>query len=268
MQVLPAKPLVVVGRACLRLPTDGTERCVDVAQPEAERREGVGHAPATRVVEVDDDRILREARREQLTVELADLARVGDPRRVAEADVRGADVAPPLAEADDLGDRYVPLDGAAEARQHPAEDLVPRVDGTAGHGFEGGLIVGARRLDVGLVVRLARGDDHGQLVDAEALALRRNRPLDPLGRRAEAAVVDARTARDQAQDLLGVGELRQVLGVREAGGLDAREAGGQDAREHLDLLRRGDDLGLVLEAVARPALAHDDLFGKRAFAEA
>ena len=63
---------------------------------------------------------------------------------------------------------------------------------------------------------------------------------------------------DRPQHLARVGELRDHVGAHEARDLETAQPG---AREHVDqphLVGRGDDLGLVLEAVARAHLADAD----------
>jgi len=113
---------------------------------------------------------------------------------------------------------------AAEARERPAEDLVARVDRGPDHLLEELLVLVVAHVHVGEVVGLARRDHHRNLLHAVPLLLGPDRPLHGLHRRADGAVVDAGLARDAAEHLLGVGELREVLGVGEARGLEFADA--------------------------------------------
>ena len=60
-----------------------------------------------------------------------------------------------------------------------------------------------------------------------------------------------------------VGELRDPLGVHEAGRLDDRQPGGDQPPDELDLDLDGDDGLLVLEPVARADLVDRDPLGQR-----
>ena len=64
---------------------------------------------------------------------------------------------------------------------------------------------------------------------------------------------------ETGQHLLGVGHLRHLARIDEAGDLDATQAGGQQPGDQLDLGGRGEDERVDLQAVARPDLDHFDL---------
>ena len=109
-------------------------------------------------------------------------------------------------------------------------------------------------------MRLGRGQEDVDLVDL--------RPL--LERGLEAALVwDEDAHRDllghvDAREHLGrVGELGYHVGAHEARDLDAAQAGARERVYELDLALGGDDLGLVLKAVAWPHLSDAHALGRR-----
>ena len=67
---------------------------------------------------------------------------------------------------------------------------------------------------------------------------------------------------DPRQHLVGVGELRDDVGAHEARRLDPLHAGARERVDQAHLVVGRDDLGLVLEAVARADLADADGLGK------
>jgi hypothetical protein len=66
---------------------------------------------------------------------------------------------------------------------------------------------------------------------------------------------------DGRKDLGGVGQLGNHVGAHEGGDLQAAQAGAGEPVDQRDLGRGGDDLGLVLEPVARADLADGDGVG-------
>ena len=74
----------------------------------------------------------------------------------------------------------------------------------------------------------------------------------------ETRIDDARPALDRRDDLFGPGHLRHPRGVDEADCLDARQPGIGEAVDELGANLRLEDLGIVLEPVARGDVADDD----------
>src|SRR5690606_25784706 len=69
---------------------------------------------------------------------------------------------------------------------------------------------------------------------------------------------DSRQAPDAGEHLGCVGQLRHPFGADEAGGLDAAQAGGREPVDQLDLVGSGNELLLVLQAIARADLDDAD----------
>jgi hypothetical protein len=88
------------------------------------------------------------------------------------------------------------------------------------------------------------------------------RPLGAAQVRDQRRVADVRVARDLRPHLVGVGHLRDRLGVHERHRLDAPHAGAAQRVDELDLRDRGDGV-LVLQPVARADLAHAHAGGER-----
>ncbi len=187
--------------------------------------------------------------------ELVHLARVGHPRRVAEADLGAAGGGEPLGDLEDALRRHLALVGTAEGGRDHALAAQPRLAGARQRPLEPAQRLLDRAIDVAAVVRLRSGEEDVDLV--EALAHRQ--------RSVEAALVgdqdregDALGALDRGQHPLRVGELGDHVGTHEGGDLQPREAAG---REHVDqphLVGGVDRLRLVLEAVAGADLADAD----------
>ena len=86
----------------------------------------------------------------------------------------------------------------------------------------------------------------------------RERRVEPLLVRDQDADRDVLRDVDRAEHLGGVGELRDDVGPHEARDLQPPQPGAREQVDEPDLLGGRDDLGLVLEAVARPDLADPD----------
>jgi hypothetical protein len=172
-------------------------------------------------------------------------------------------LAPSLAEA--LGDRehavrrHVPLVGTAEDdRDHAlATQALPLCAGErAANPLQR---FGDRSVDVAAVVGLGGRQEDVHLIEAIAL---------PQGA-FEAAFVgdqhrvgDAVRPGDRGEHLLGVGKLGDDVGPYERCHLEPAQSRGREEVDQSHLLRGRDDLGLVLEAVARPDLADLDALGQ------
>ncbi len=154
-----------------------------------------------------------------------------------------------------------PLVGTAERDRDDAPrsaDPSPRARASTGSSPVERLL--DRAVDVRPVVRLARREEDVDLVEGRA-------PGAALASRSASAVSRPRLVRDQdadrdlgrhvdrAQDLGCVGELRDHVGPHEARDLDPAQAGAGEPSISRTLSAVGDDLRLVLEAVARPDLA-------------
>ncbi len=104
-------------------------------------------------------------------------------------------------------------------------------------------------------MRLARRGEQADLVRAEAGIEVRQRALDRAHVGAGRLVVHAGFPFQRAQQLGGIGELRHDLRVGVGGGLDAPEAERREALDQRPLGRGRHEGALVLQAVAREALA-------------
>ena len=126
--------------------------------------------------------------------ELADLARVRHPGRVAEGDLLAAGGGEPLGDLEHALGRHLALVGAAEAgRDHAlaAQALVARA---LDHALEPGERLVDRAVDVLAVVGLRGGEEEVDLVEAVALG---ERPLEPALVRDQDRVGDAVAALDR-----------------------------------------------------------------------
>ena len=110
-----------------------------------------------------------------------------------------------------------------------------------------------RRAGVAPVELLAHREREVHLVEA-----RLAEPLVTAFVEREPGVDDALASLDRGDHLLGVGHLRHARRVDEAHGLDARHAGGGEPVDELGAGRRAENLGVVLEAVARSDVADGD----------
>ena len=191
--------------------------------------------------------------------ELAHLARVRHPRRVAEADLGAPGGAEPLGDLEDALGRHLALVRAAEGGRDHALAAQARLPGSGERPLEAHQRLLDRAVDVLAVVGLRGGEEDADLIEAVA---HRQGAL-------EAALVgnqdregDALAALHRGQHLLRVGELGDHVGTHERGHLEPRQARAREQVDQPHLVRRGDRLRLVLEAVAGPDLAQADGFGK------
>ena len=151
----------------------------------------------------------------------------------------------------------------------------PRVDGplerTAergpdGHGRPKPVVVRARddalgglhrlvdgRVLVALVERLGGREGEVRLVEAGS-----HQPVVATLVEDETGIDDARPTLDRRDDLLRPRHLRHPCGIDEADCLDARQPGVSEAVDELGAKLRLEDLGIVLEPVARGDVADDD----------
>jgi hypothetical protein len=111
-----------------------------------------------------------------------------------------------------------------------------------------------RRVEVRVVVLLARRNEAHRLVDAGA-----QRTFGAARVRYEGGDVGFRAPRQTRQHLVRVGELRHCARAHERRGLDAAHAGGDHRVDDLRLDRRVDELRFGLEAVARAHFGHGDV---------
>ena len=166
----------------------------------------------------------------------------------------------------------VGLGGGETARE--LEDP-PRVDGALeraaergpdGHGRPEPIVVRTRhdalgglhglldgRVLVALVERLRCGEGDVHLVQAGS-----HQPVVATLVEDETGIDDARPAVDRRDDLLRPRHLRHPCGIDEADCLDARQPGVGEAVDEFGANLRLEDLGIVLEPVARGDVADDD----------
>ena len=104
-------------------------------------------------------------------------------------------------------------------------------------------------------MRLGGRDQKADLVGTEAGIEVRQRTLDGAHVGAGRLVVDARLPFERPQELARIRELRHHFRIGVGGGLDAREAERREALDQRALGRGGHEGALVLQAVAREALA-------------
>src|SRR4051794_5123598 len=217
-----------------------------------QRGEHVGQALAARVVEVGGQLDVVAERLARGGEELAHLARVGHAGGVAEADLLRAGGDEPLRDGEDALARDVALVGVAEAHADDALAAQPRLAGAGQHPLQPGQRLLDRAVDVLAVVGLARAEEDVDLVEV----------LAQLQGVVEAALVgDEHRHADVVGDvralehLAPVGQLRDDVGADEARDLQPLDAGARELLDEPDLVLGGDDLGLVLKAVARADLA-------------
>ena len=191
--------------------------------------------------------------RHQVLERSRDLARVRHAGRVGQADGAGADVDQPAHDALDLRDRHLGLERASERRRDAAGDGDA---GSLGHLHDGAQLLdrlGDRHVDVREVVALTGRDNRVDGVDTGVHGADRALVVGN-----ERRVAGGRAAADLGHHLLGVTRLGHHLGVDERRHLDALEAGCGQEVDDLDLLFRGDELGLDLEAIPRSHLTNRD----------
>ena len=104
-------------------------------------------------------------------------------------------------------------------------------------------------------MRFRRRDEQADFVGAEARVQVGERALDRAHVGAGRLVVNAGPARERLEQLGGIGELRHDFGIGVGGGLDALEAEAGEALDQRALGGGGHEGRLVLQAVAREALA-------------
>ena len=180
---------------------------------------------------------------------------------------------PRHADADRVREHHLVGLGCGEAPrqlEHPS-----RVDGALERAAEGGpdrhgrpdpILVRTRhdalrglrrvldgRVLVSLVERLRRGEGHVRLVQA-----RLHEPVVAALVEDETGIDDPGASLDRRDDLFRPRHLRHPRGIDEAHGLDARQSGLGEAVDELGAHVRLEDLGIVLEAVARGDVADDD----------
>jgi hypothetical protein len=101
-------------------------------------------------------------------------------------------------------------------------------------------------------VRLRGGQEAVDLLEPVAVG---ERSLEPALVGDQDADCDLRWEPDRLEDLLGVRQLGDHVRPDKAGDLDALKAGGSERLDQPHLLRRGEDLRLVLKAVTGTDLA-------------
>src|SRR5262249_33024684 len=150
------------------------------------------------------------------------------------------------------------LDRTAERGGDGPDHAQPVLNGAPADRLDLGLGLGHAALDVGLVVRLRGRQDRADRVGPEA-------PLPVLQTAVEAPLVRHQSEighpglpPDPAQDVLGVGELWEVLGVGVGHRFDLGEADLGGPVDEPDLQVGRDEGVLVLQSVPREALAEDD----------
>ena len=115
----------------------------------------------------------------------------------------------------DLPDGDLPFEGAAERARHAAAHGYPVFHDHRDQGLKlfQGLLNGA--VAIGAVMGFA--DRHHQV---DLVGFERKRPLDPLEVRRQESIGNARKPVDLRHHLLGVGQLRNRLGMDDGGYLD------------------------------------------------
>ena len=103
------------------------------------------------------------------------------------------------------------------------------------------------------------GDRHHQV---DLVGFERKRPLDPLEVRRQEPVGNVRKPVDLRHHLIGVGQLRNRLGMDDGGDLDILQTGPDQGVDDFNLLFGRDELLLVLEAVPRPHIDDGHFFRK------
>src|SRR4051794_16599120 len=224
-----------------------------------QRGEDVGQPLAARVVEVRGQLDLAAELVARGGEEGSHLARVGHAGRVAEADLLRAGGDEALGDDEDALGRDLALVGAAEARADHALAAQARLAGARQHALQPGQRLLDRAVDVLAVVGLGAAQEDVDLLEAVA----------QLERVVQAALVgdehrDGDVGGDPRalEDLAAVGELRDDVGAHEARDLEALEAAVRERLDQTDLVVGGDDLGLVLKAIARADLADADAVGE------
>ena len=231
---------------------DAAQRTVQHGGARLHRGQGVGEAHAARVVEMDDEALLRPA-----AAKLAHHAR--HPRGVAHAhriaqeklvhaqpDVFFGDVVDHLfRHAPGVGTPRRQADRPAEGNPRALHDL-----GDFGHLLQA-LLDGA--VHVRAVVHVRDGDD---LLHPVAPCVHRPSRAALVGD--EALIGHARLSLDAAHHLVRVRRGGHRLGVHEARGLDAADACVRQAFDDLDLQFGGQHLLQVLDAVAHDNVAHEN----------
>ena len=153
--------------------------------------------------------------------EPAHLHRVRHAGRVAERDLLAPGVREPPRDPEHALERHVALVGAAERHRDHALAAQPRFACPRDHPLQPRQRLLDRAVHVLRVVRLARRQEQVHLVELEVA---RERALEPALVRDQHRVGDIGVARDRAQHLLGVGELRDHVRPHERRHLEPPQA--------------------------------------------
>ena len=185
----------------------------------------------------------------------ADLARVGHPGGVAEADLRRARRGEPARRCSSTrSGGHVALVGAAEATEMTASQRRPAARARGQDALEAVERLGDRAVDVAAVVGLGGAEEDVDLVEAVARARSAFSRPRSLGISTETATSSGTSIRRRTS--VGVGQLRDARRRgRSSWPRCAAGRSGRAASMSRTLSSVGDHLGLVLEAVARPDLA-------------
>ena len=167
----------------------------------------------------------------------------------------------PLGDLEDALRRHLALVGTAEAIEITPSQRSPSSRASAIVRSSSASDSSIERLTFLLVVGLRGGEEDVDLVEAVALL---QRALEPALVRDQDRERDPVAALDRVSTSLGIGELRDHVGTHERGHLEPLAARSREQVDQPDLLLGGDDLGLVLEAVAGADLADPDALGKLA----
>ncbi len=233
---------------------------LEAVDPDRERSEHVGEGGAAGVVEVGGqlDGVAQPLAGER--EELPHLTGVGHAGGVTEADLLRAGVAQTGGDLEHARGRDAALVGTAEGGGDDALAAQALLAGAHEHGLQRGERVGDGAVDVRAIVALRSGEEDVDLVDLPAVA----------ERGVEATLVGDEHAHRNLlgdvhtlQHLGGVGELGDHVGAHEARDLQPPQPGARERVDQLHLARGGDDLGLVLKAVARPDLPDPHGAGRR-----
>ena len=248
----------VAGRGLgVRATAQTARRGVHCGHALAERGQGVRQRLAVGVVEVHRQPVHADPGRDERAQQGLHVPRGGHPDGVAERELVAPHVEQALARRDDLLDRDGTFPRVAEAHRQVPAHRDPLADGARHHRFEHGELLVEAAVEVALREGLGgRGEDR------DVADLRLQRPVQAALVGNQDGVLRARGLVEAVEELGGVGQLRDPLGVHEAGRFQHDQARvGQPPQElQLDLERN--DLLLVLQSVPRADLPDRHLSGQ------
>lgn len=245
------------GAWCVRAAAHSTDARVKIANAHFQTDQDVRESRAAGVVHVHRHSFGWHFRSKEIE-DIASLPRRTDAYRVADGNLIAAHVEQPYRDGPGSTGIDVPLVGTAPNGRHITTHSHPESSRRSDGVLERRQSLVHGLIDVLLVVRLARGHEHGYLAHT-----RESCPLETFGVRAERAEGHPFGSLSVPGDFVRVGQLRDPLRRDEARYLDALAAAGAERGDEPKLAMKGNRRPLVLQAVARRNLVNRSVIRKR-----